>query len=73
MDIDQLSRALKDLEYRVKLLEKAILFSRAGYAATQNVVNFPDVSMVKQTWCECGREHCRKPDCPSHKSDPMGR
>lgn len=24
-------------------------------------------------WCECGRDVCRAPDCPSHKPDPMGR
>lgn len=67
-DIDQLSRSIKDLEYRVKRLEQAQgqwAVNRTGYTS---VYQTPVVQ-----WCSCGREVCRAPDCPSHKPDPMGR
>ena len=60
-DIDQLSRRVADLEYRVKLLEKA---REPKGVRTQRI----------KPWCYCGRDICRAPDCPSHtKPDPMGR
>ena len=71
MDIDQLSRALKDLEYRVKLLEKAasVTAQVVAHGSSRDLYH----RKMGRLWCECGRDVCRAPDCPSHKPDPMGR
>lgn len=70
MDIDQLSRSLKDLEYRVKLLEKTAE-PRKGVMKVNMFGS--NVRFDPAQFCECGRDLCRAPDCPSHKPDPMGR
>ena len=85
-DIDQLSRTVKDLEYRVKLLEKAAQPQMKGmyavlspeqqkqvknYRGPENI-GFADVAQ----FCDCGKDRllCRAPDCPSHaKQYPLGR
>ena len=34
----------------------------------------PSLSVVGiKQFCECGRDVCRAPECPSHKTDPLGR
>ena len=96
MDTDQLSRALKDLEYRVRALEKAhnppVLYGGSIGGSMADALRKPPtkVTIHESTsdgvtyrahikhdanvqWCSCGRDHCRAPDCPSHKPDPMGR
>ena len=65
-DIDQLSRAVKDLEYRVRALEKA-------NQETWNKGKFRRLAELATGYCACGRDICRAPDCPSHKTDPLGR
>ncbi len=61
---DQIERRLTDIEkqmkeigYRLRALEKPTR---------------PRKAPVGQR-CECGRDVCRAPDCPSHKTDPLGR
>ena len=71
MDIDQLARALKDLEYRVKLLEKAQAATAQTMAFGRDRERY--AKQIGALWCECGRDVCRAPDCPSHKPDQMGR
>jgi len=69
-DIDQLARAMKDLEYRVKLLERA----HEPQKGVMKVNMFrSDARFDPAQFCECGRDLCRAPECPSHKPDPMGR
>ena len=70
-DIDQLSRAVKDLEYRVKLLEKAASVTAQTVAHGARRDDY--AKKMGQLWCSCGRDICRAPDCPSHKTDPLGR
>lgn len=65
-DIDAMSRRITDLEYRVRVLEKAAEQKRRQVAWTADLTDF--------RWCSCGRDICRAPDCPSHaKTDPLGR
>ena len=33
----------------------------------------PNLNQVGHQFCQCGRDICRAPDCPSHKPDPLGR
>jgi len=66
MDIDQLARAMKDLEYRVRALEK-VNADRKHYGS------FNRIDEHRFQFCPCGRDVCRAPDCPSHKPDSMGR
>jgi len=78
-DIDQALRRLSDLEtqvreqgYRIKALEKAHEPRMAIYTVQKRPGWVPSVVAVEQ-FCECGRDLCRAPECPSHKTDPMGR
>ena len=79
MDLDQLARTVKDLEYRVRALEKAqgkrltlVDMISADIWHGDNRHEKAIVGKPKQ-FCSCGRDLCRAPDCPSHKPDPMGR
>lgn len=77
MDHDQIQRALADLEKRVRALEKLeekrwrSAFDEA--VATRKpdgryyIVRDCEGNVVANGWCECGRDVCRAPDCPSHK------
>ena len=71
MDIDQLSRAMKDHEKRLNRIEAWMEAQDKGSVLRAKVVDHWRDKFLQ--FCECGREHCRKPDCPSHKPDPMGR
>ena len=70
-DIDQLSRTVKDLEYRVRALERQ--FEPRKGVMKVNIFG-SDAHYAPAQWCSCGRDICRAPDCPSHaKQDPLGR
>lgn len=87
-DIDQIARRLSDLEtivkeqgYRIKALEKDVgrqFWNRvnAGKTVETSPGVFTSVTVKNCTFeqfCPCGRDVCRAPECPSHKTDPMGR
>jgi len=55
-------RRLADIEKRLARLERM-----------QEKPAVPVKLPISITWCECGRDICRAPDCPSHKPDPLGR
>ena len=71
MDLDQLARTVKDLEYRVRALEKAQTVTAQTMAFGRDRGRY--AKELGSLWCSCGRDVCRAPDCPSHKPDPMGR
>jgi hypothetical protein len=65
-------RRLADIEKRLARLEKLEAMRwRRGYDSL--VGQPPSLNQVGEQWCECGRDVCRAPDCPSHKPDPLGR
>ena len=77
-DLDQALRRIADLEavtrdqgYRIKALERAVSVTvqAVSFGSTKDVVS----KKLGNLWCECGRDLCRAPDCPSHKTDPLGR
>ena len=81
--LSDLETIVREQGYRIKALEKAGHPFRA-FKAPQPVVGelIPEYharlaqavqSYVNGQFCECGRDVCRAPDCPSHKTDPMGR
>jgi len=78
MDIDQLARTVKDLEYRIKQLEKAhnpvVLYGGLS-ASDMATLAKRGPGKIESQFCACGKDKllCRAPDCPSHKPDPMGR
>ena len=82
-DIDAAMRRLSDLEsqvreqgYRIKALEKAKPNAAdpwADVSVGKNVAGFIGLPNGKVQFCPCGRDVCRAPDCPSHKTDPLGR
>ena len=65
-------RRLADIEKRVRALEKLEEKRwRRGYDSL--IGQSPNLNQVGHQFCECGRDVCRAPDCPSHKPDPLGR
>jgi hypothetical protein len=81
-DIDILKRTVADIEKRLIWVERAI--ARLERAAENPPISWRDLdyptvpkfstgSNGGKQWCECGRDVCRAPDCPSHKADPLGR
>jgi hypothetical protein len=71
---DDHERRLADIEKRLARLEKEAekpAFTVDAFKKRPYVPS-PSERMFK-SWCECGRDVCRAPDCPSHKPDPLGR
>lgn len=74
-------RRLDDHEKRLARLERAaekpaVAFTREEYVAEAMALidrKYGAASRRLAQFCDCGREICRAPDCPSHKPDPMGR
>lgn len=63
-------RRLDDIEKRLARLERAA----EKPAITWRDLAFTSAKVdIKGQWCQCGRDICRAPDCPSHKADPLGR
>jgi hypothetical protein len=67
---DDHDRRLADIEKRLARLEASVWPLATEYAA---VVAPSKAVNVGEQWCQCGRDVCRAPDCPSHKPDPLGR
>lgn len=65
-------RRLDDIEKRLARLERAAEKPVVAVGSPAWVHNERGDIVGKQ-WCECGRDICRAPDCPSHKPDPLGR
>ena len=77
-DLDQALRRITDLEavvreqgYRIKALESTLrpvaLFPYGIDEPGGRVAKFSTNMQGGKQWCECGRDVCRAPDCPSHK------
>lgn len=83
--LSDLETIVKEQGYRIKALEKAgepqvkgmyaVLSPEQqkqvkNYRGPENI-GFADVAQ----FCDCGKDRllCRAPECPSHKTDPMGR
>lgn len=86
MDIDQLARAMKDHEKRLNRVEAFIEKHGAALDAqfeldrlkgnlfeALSTGDWNKLRSDKPQFCECGRDVCRAPDCPSHKPDPLAR
>ncbi len=68
---DEHARRLDDIEKRLARLERAE-WKREEMKA--RALQFrQEMSKAADQFCPCGRDVCRAPDCPSHRSDPMGR
>jgi hypothetical protein len=65
-------RRLADIEKRLARVERAIEPRNAAFS-TYKKYNGGTEFIPGEQWCECGRDVCRAPDCPSHKPDPLGR
>ncbi len=61
-------RRLDDIEKRLARLERA-----AEKPPVQMPGMRPNNHNGFMQWCQCGRDVCRAPDCPSHRNDPLGR
>jgi hypothetical protein len=70
---DDHDRRLADIEKRLARVERMLEKPEVLYGgpATHTMKG----SLTARGWqfCECGRDVCRAPDCPSHKPDPLGR
>jgi hypothetical protein len=81
-------RRLDDIEKRVTRLERAAEKPAVNYNAALPADNNgrfltwdelrygqvpTQIGVKRPQFCECGRDVCRAPDCPSHKPDPLGR
>jgi hypothetical protein len=67
---DEHARRLDDIEKRLQRVEASIWPLATAYAAMPKPSKHVGAG---EQWCECGRDVCRAPDCPSHKADPLGR
>jgi hypothetical protein len=70
-------RRLADIEKRLARLENAE-WKREEMKA--RALQFrQEISKTADQFCQCGRDVCRAPDCPSHRrenncgNDPLGR
>lgn len=68
---DDTERRLADIEKRLARLEKltekpATIFDGLNKIYSRSSVPQYTIDGVKQ-WCDCGRDVCRAPDCPTHK------
>jgi hypothetical protein len=68
-------RRLDDIEKRLARLERAAEepIEVPGAQAVWNHPRFSTGLNGGKQWCQCGRDICRAPDCPSHRTDPLGR
>jgi hypothetical protein len=72
-------RRLADIEKRLARVERLFDERHAIEADQKRVTSEKLHSMYGEAykrlagWCECGRDVCRAPDCPSHRTDPLGR
>lgn len=67
-------RRLDDIEKRLARLERAAEKPTVDVAGNA-IYKMTIAKLARQDsqYCECGRDVCRAPDCPSHKLDPLGR
>jgi hypothetical protein len=76
---DDHDRRLADIEKRLARLERMLEKPEVLYGGPVNHEmrgKFP--RWGNNRWCQCGRDVCRAPDCPSHRendcgNDPLGR
>ncbi len=79
MSADEHARRLDDIEKRLARVERmfdernAIEASRRHMTSEKLHRMYADAYKQLAQFCDCGRDVCRAPDCPSHKHDPLGR
>ncbi len=70
---DNFERRISDLEKRLARLERAAEHPVVLYGGPAK--HGMDALWIDNNgqWCNCGRDVCRAPDCPTYKADPLGR